>query len=575
MIFRRLIVRAFNRFREPFEIPFDLGGIVFVEGVNFDGRGTASSNGSGKSLAIVEAPLWCLFGKMARYGDRAVGDQAAHPLNGADVSVVLERNGVEIEIHRGRTSKGKASFSASASVSKDVQRRLDEVGDLLGLDYRAFRAAVIVSGGESLASASFAEQMTVLESVLRVDELSEAAKRASEEASILEGQRAVAAVGLQGKKASLATAEEALGSLRDSAARDALLQQAQRYRDAILVAEAANGKLPELQAEVTRRHQALEEAAKASHKIKSEQGAITGRQAAASLRTTARTACPTCQRAFDNAEEIARAVEAAKEELRQLGQDFEALGLRGAEIERKARAADLQLIEARRQLQEASSLAHTASPNRLSLRQIEQALAAHEASIVAAEGRVETLKKEVDAAEIEVLDLQHAYARKKFWALHFGRDRLQAMLFQSAAPVLNEAAARYAQALTGGEILVSFNTIRGSRTEDVIRIEGGSAPTYEGLSAGEKERVNLIVALSIRALARWRLPEPINVTVYDETFDRIDEAGLEVVAKLLQEEAQTSTIFVVSHNPALKLLFPGSRVVRVTRKNREATVEVR
>ena len=104
-------------------------------------------------------------------------------------------------------------------------------------------------------------------------------------------------------------------------------------------------------------------------------------------------------------------------------------------------------------------------------------------------------------------------------------------------------------------------------------ISGASAPTYAGLSRGEKERVDLIIALSLRDLARWRLPEPVQFAVYDEVFDHMDATGLRVVASLLQADAaRGATVVVVTHNPVFKSYFPGAKVVRVTKRDGEADV---
>jgi len=192
----------------------------------------------------------------------------------------------------------------------------------------------------------------------------------------------------------------------------------------------------------------------------------------------------------------------------------------------------------------------------------------------AVDASLEQARGEYTGAQAALATAEAIQWTKHFWVQGYGRDGLQAEIFAAAAPVLNHAAARYAQALTNNLTTVQFNPLRGSKREDLVRISGQSAQTYDGLSSGEKQRVNLILAWSLRALARWRLPAPLNFAVYDEVFDNVDEAGLKVIVRLLQDEAAAGgTVFVVTHNPALKALLPGARVLRVTRKNNESTVE--
>jgi len=67
----------------------------------------------------------------------------------------------------------------------------------------------------------------------------------------------------------------------------------------------------------------------------------------------------------------------------------------------------------------------------------------------------------------------------------------------------------------------------------------------------------------------------VNLTVCDEVFDHVDPEGLELVARILWdsvEEGGSGSTFVVTHNPAMKRLFPGARMLRVVREGGEATV---
>ncbi len=178
MRFTSLRVNAFNRLR-PYTLQYE-PGLIYVEGENLEAGGR--SNGSGKSLSVVWTLLYVLFGKMSRYDGKLVTDEAAHSINGADVAATLDlRPDYPVTVRRGRAPRGRPSFTITDAqgklvpFSKDPRRRSDDVAGLLGYDYPSFRAAVVISRGQPLAADGFAAQMTVLEEILRLDELNIAA----------------------------------------------------------------------------------------------------------------------------------------------------------------------------------------------------------------------------------------------------------------------------------------------------------------------------------------------------------------------------------------------------------------
>lgn len=572
MKFLRLDVQAFKRFREPFSIPLDGQGLVLVEGENRDGADAANSNGAGKSLAIVETLLWCLYGRMARYGNKPVTDEAVHHQRGANVSVTFETRGYPYTATRSRAVKGNPTFIVGGSnspvpLSRDPSRRADAVASLLGFDYNAFRYAVVVQGGESLARAGFTTQMAVLEAILRMDELSTAAELARQRANKLDKELSGARVEVKLKRQAVDQAQQLAEQVRASGSIDydgeivkleANLQEAEDWagRLAVLRDTAATA------AGVHDRAQ-REEAGR-----RAEWGAAF-REWEAVSQSLKSAVCPTCKRPLKSEaeqgellQEAARkasAVEGAKREHEQAQQRLATATTKKQAMEKEVREAEI-----------AASVVPKIQEQ---IGQLQRQREEFEQQVALAEGQVDQARDALAEAEARTAPLELSHSRAVFWAQGYGRDGLPADVFSAAVPVLNAAAARYCQLLTCGAITVAFNPVRGVRTEDLVRIEGAEAPTYDGLSSGQKERVDLIIALSLRDLARWRLPEPVNLCVFDECFDSVDEAGLRVVSRLLQEETRDGgSTFVVTHNAAMKALFPGARVLRVIRQNGEAEV---
>ena len=585
MHFHRLYVAAFNRFRAPFTVPLDTPGLILVEGENRDWQDAANSNGSGKSLACVETLLWCLFGKMARHGDKNIATQAKHLKHGADVTVTLSRRGTALHVRRQAPAKGRPSFSvttddgAAVPFSRDPARRAEDAAELFGLDYAAVRAAIVIGGGTSLCAAGFAAQMQVLETVLRLDELSTAADLAAKEALALEKQVGAMQAEHAVRQHTLTADETALAQLRATLATD-LTPVLTRLEAELAHAEHAARWVPDLRSVV-------EDTANARDRAKADEVAATAELATLARRQQearaqqSSTTCTACGRPYADAAERERANAAAAATLTTLDTQVTAVLAKREAARMRLTALTTKLDAQREELR--THEAHAGQQARIA-EQIAQVTAQQrerDAQVADAEARVDDTRQTLAKTATALAGLQAAHRRAAFWAQGYGRDGLQADVFSTGMPVLQQAADHYGQRLTHGQLAVTYNPLRGSTADTLIRLTraDGTAATYAELSAGEKDRVDIVNGFALRALARWRLAalDPVatavNLAVFDETFDAIDDAGLKVVVRLLDEEVATgATVFVITHSSTLKALFPTARVLRVVRERDEATV---
>ena len=72
---------------------------------------------------------------------------------------------------------------------------------------------------------------------------------------------------------------------------------------------------------------------------------------------------------------------------------------------------------------------------------------------------------------------------------------------------------------------------------------------FDGLSGGEKQRVDLILQLAIRDLLNSYLDLSANILVLDEITDFLDKRSCQAVMKLLENELQTvESVFIISHH---------------------------
>ena len=96
---------------------------------------------------------------------------------------------------------------------------------------------------------------------------------------------------------------------------------------------------------------------------------------------------------------------------------------------------------------------------------------------------------------------------------------------------------------------------------------------FDGLSGGEKQRVDLIIQLAIRDLLTSYLDLSANILVLDEITDFLDKRSCKAVMQLLEKELQTvESVFIISHH-AEELEIPIDSEVRVI-KNKQGISEV-
>ena len=71
---------------------------------------------------------------------------------------------------------------------------------------------------------------------------------------------------------------------------------------------------------------------------------------------------------------------------------------------------------------------------------------------------------------------------------------------------------------------------------------------FDGLSGGEKQRVDLILQLAIRDLLTSYLGLSANILVLDEITDFLDKKSCQAVMQLLEKELNTiESVFIISH----------------------------
>lgn len=560
--FLNLAVQSFARFTEPFTLDLDRRGLVLVEGENRDSGDAFDSNGAGKSM-IFEALTWALTGKMARYGDERIGgDEVCYGQHDALVGTTFEtsRGTFLARRWRGRTGSPILELSTQqngewvALADRGVNAALatDDLASLLGFDYRTLRNAIFLQGtGFDVAGSTFAKQIKLLESVLRFDDFTRATKIAADRAKAYESTAREHMLQLDTWTRQSETARNTIRELEnlDESERENALVEGIRTTRAALVRVGIIDQ-------ATATH-ALHEA----RDVKATAFAELRHARAHALATEGiEQTCPTCETKLDDEQRDALrlrvdnavraceiAVHQADERVSRWQQHVNELAetiARRDELQRALRNDERELQDIRQRAQRRLTIIQTQTR-----------------TLTDAEERIATLTADIADTRRNAL-LAQVWSKRGF-------EELKAEILGASAPVLNEAADRYANILSDGALRVEFNTLRETRSENLLRLRrAGDLCSYESLSNGERRRVDLIVALALRACARWRLAEPINLSVWDEVFDKLDESGLRRAVEVLQQDlSELETVFIVTHNPSLKSVLGGAKIMRVIREH--------
>lgn len=155
-----------------------------------------------------------------------------------------------------------------------------------------------------------------------------------------------------------------------------------------------------------------------------------------------------------------------------------------------------------------------------------------------------------------------------FWQQAYSNQGIKSLILDDITPFLNRRVNKYLTKLTSGHIEVKFSTqttLKSGESREKFSIEisnkdGGSE--YAANSGGERRRVDLAINLALQDLVASRSTKQINIAIFDEVMDTLDDTGVENVMELLKELSKDkSTIFVISHNSHLQSYFDSTITV--------------
>lgn len=594
-------------------------GLVSVFGANGDGKSCVTSEAVawclwGKTLRGLTADAVV---------NNAVGKDCSVSLTLDDNGTIYEiSRGRKL---KGKRANDLQIFvngeEATQGINKDSQAEVDRI---IGFSLESFQQSVLLSpSGASFCSLTDAQQKEILEDILQLSKISYAKNKAlarlqikKTELEILERERVYVQTARDSALARWQRLEnevipqQRLKKLNDTATSAIHRGELEAKLDGLyerllnpeieyhFSAESIQTKLEEIDKalEVLRDRESATERAWHSAMTKDSLdyccaieriGHIKKQHAKLSEVGTAE--CPTCLQDVDQ-EHLFSCISGWLEELKEL-KAFESHYLQKQEDLKQAHAAILATLD-RDKKDLLGSRAHynsvlrgvlaaTNERNRVvsDIKALEiqlnyQAEASEDVSTMfklALEAKDEVKVKD---SEIASLDAKRKVLRKEvaaleFWKTGFGNQGLKSLLLDNVLPYLTERAQYYADILSDGQYEVSFDNkkqLKNKEWKEELQVvvnnrQGGDK--YEGISSGERRRIDIAISWALGDLAAHRVNKSLKFKSLDEPFENLDQAGVDAVVKLLHKVVKDyETILVVTHNDALRNLLPNEITVQ-------------
>jgi DNA repair exonuclease SbcCD ATPase subunit len=142
----------------------------------------------------------------------------------------------------------------------------------------------------------------------------------------------------------------------------------------------------------------------------------------------------------------------------------------------------------------------------------------------------------------------------EFWKSAYSPTGIPSMLTDEAIPFMNERVSEYLESLSNGRYIVSFDTqdtIKSGEIRDKIAVNVLDTQTRANqrkqLSGGQTRLVDIATILTLGDLQANNLGIKVNLLIFDEIFDSLDEQNIDYVSKVLTRLKKGRSIYLISH----------------------------
>jgi len=143
----------------------------------------------------------------------------------------------------------------------------------------------------------------------------------------------------------------------------------------------------------------------------------------------------------------------------------------------------------------------------------------------------------------------------EFWKVGFSASGIQSMLIDEAIPFMNKRIGHYMELLCGGRYTVTFDTLKATKGNkefrDKISVEVFDTQTHSDkrikFSGGQTRLVDIGTILTLADLQANIQDVSVNIILFDEIFDALDEENIRYASNLLRQASKDKWVGIISH----------------------------
>ena len=143
----------------------------------------------------------------------------------------------------------------------------------------------------------------------------------------------------------------------------------------------------------------------------------------------------------------------------------------------------------------------------------------------------------------------------EFWKNAFSSSGIPSMLIDESIPFMNRKISAYLDMMSNGRYIVTFDTLHETKSgefKDKISVNVYDAETHSNsrvnLSGGQTKLVDIATILTLSDLQESVQKFKVNILLFDEIFDALDDENISNVSKLLRTiVAKDKAINIITH----------------------------
>lgn len=184
--------------------------------------------------------------------------------------------------------------------------------------------------------------------------------------------------------------------------------------------------------------------------------------------------------------------------------------------------------------------------NELLNMEVRYSVAEYEKDLIEIKSNISLYEQSKNATMSSINDLSETLKIVTWWvSTGFGASGLKSYVFNTYLQNLNVLVKRYADRL-GVAVLFDIDLSKTSKPFRTLIKRNGVECTYDSLSGGEQQRVDICIAFALHDFVSSKIE--VNLLILDELFEGIDDyGGTEDIFDLIRFKAQGKTVFVITH----------------------------